>query len=142
MTKQEHTTNYFETFIEVAPDTKATKGIAPIGRGNKKTVAEMQYEMMAPNPYKFTSDEILFQVFAMRNDLTEKEYNQARQDFFSKGQPCLRTSPLAKTNGFGFHFNKSGKVALVAMETEAYQQFLSDSALKKVSAMRSSRKFA
>ena len=68
-----HSTNYFDTFIEIAEDTKADSGIKPPTK-DKKTVAEMQYELIAKNPYKFTSDDIFFQVFADRNDLTEAEY--------------------------------------------------------------------
>lgn len=91
-----HTTNYFNTFIEVAEDTKVACGTKPPSKADKKTIAEMQYALLAENPYKFTSDEVLFQVFADRNDLTQAEYDQARQQFFSKGQPCFRTSPLTK----------------------------------------------
>ena len=68
-----HTTNYFDTFIEVAEDTKAKCGTKPPTK-DKKTLAEMQYNLIAKNPYKFTSDNILFQVFADRNDLTKSEY--------------------------------------------------------------------
>jgi hypothetical protein len=35
-----HTTNYFDTFIEVAEDTKAKAGVVPPSNG-KKSVAEM-----------------------------------------------------------------------------------------------------
>ncbi|WP_205509221.1 DUF6157 family protein [Longitalea arenae] len=138
--KKIHTTNYFDTFIEVAEDTKATRGTVPPSKGDKKTVAEIQYELIAKNPYKFTSDEVLFQVFATRNDLTKAAQKEAREIFFSKGQPCLRASPLTKTYGFGVHCDINGKVALYGVETEAYQRFLSDATCKKVKAMRSSRK--
>lgn len=133
-----HSTNYFDTFIEVAEDTKAACGTIPPAKG-KKTVAEMQYELMASNPYKYTSDEVFFQVFADRKDLTKAEYEKAREAFFSKGQPCFRASPLTKTYGFGVHSNSEGKVALFGMETEAYQQFLADAKTKKVKAMKSRR---
>ncbi|HRO74862.1 MAG TPA: DUF6157 family protein [Crocinitomicaceae bacterium] len=136
-----HTTNYFNTFIEVAEDTKVACGTKPPSKADKKTIAEMQYALLAENPYKFTSDEVLFQVFADRNDLTQAEYDQARQQFFSKGQPCFRTSPLTKTYGFGIHTDNNGKVALVGMETEQYEQFQNDSTIKKVKAMRSKRLF-
>ena len=89
--------------------------------------------------YKFTSDDLLFQVFADRNDLPKAEYKQAREHFFSKGQPCLRTSPLTKTYGFGIHVDSNGKVALYGMETEEYQNFLADTKIKKVKAMKSSK---
>lgn len=133
-----HTTNYFDTFIEVAEDTKANSGTKPPTK-EKKTVAEMQYELIAKNPYKHTSDDILFQVFADRNDLTKAEYKQAREQFFSKGQACFRTSPLTKTYGFGIHSNSNGKVALYGMETQEYQSFLADTKIKKVKAMKSSK---
>src|SRR5688500_16887721 len=97
-----HTTNYFDTFIEVADDTKAKCGIQPPSKG-KKTVAEMQYDLITKNPYKFTSDDIFFQVFADRNELTKAEHKQAREQYFLKGQPCFRASPLTKTYGFGVH---------------------------------------
>ena len=134
-----HSTNYFDTFIEVAEDTKADYGRKPPMK-NKKTIAEMQYELIAKNPYKFTSDDIFFQIYADRNDLTRAEYNQSREQFFSKGQPCFRASPLAKNYGFGIHSDNEGKVALYGMDTEEYQNFLNDKKIKKVKAMRSTKK--
>lgn len=135
-----HTTNYFDTFIEVAEDTKANSGNPPPSRGENKTIAELQYEMMVNNPYKYHSDDIIFQVYARRNDLPKSTHKQEREVFFSKGQACLRTSPLAKTYGFGIHSDQEGKVALYGMETVEYQKLLSDRKVKKVKAMRSSRK--
>jgi Family of unknown function (DUF6157) len=133
-----HSTNYFDTFIEVAEDTKADFGTIPPTK-EKKTVAEMQYELVAKNPYKYSSDDIFFQVFADRSDLTKTEYEKAREQFFSKGQPCFRASPLTKTYGFGIHSDKNGKVALYGMETEEYQKFLANTKIKKVKAMKSSK---
>jgi len=133
-----HSTNYFDTFIEVADDTKADCGTMPPVK-DKKTVAEMQHDLISTNPYKYTSDDIFFQVFAERNDLTKAEHKQAREQFFSKGQPCFRASPLTKTYGFGVHSNSEGKVALFGMETEKYQQFLADTKIKKVKAMKSGK---
>ena len=131
-------TNYFDTFIEVAEDTKAESGTIPPAK-NKKTVAEMQYDLIFNHPYTFTSDDIFFQVFADRNDLTNAEYKQAREQFFSKGQPCFRASPLTKNYGYGVHSDGNGKVALVGMETDEYQKFLADEKIKKLKAMKSSR---
>jgi len=133
-----HTTNYFDTFIEVAEDTKADRGTKPPAK-DKKTVAEMQYELLVNNPYKFTSDDIFFQVFADRNDLTKAEYKQAREQFFSKGQACFRASPLTKTYGFGVHSDANGKIALYGMETDEYQNFLANTKIKKVKAMKSGK---
>lgn len=138
--KKIHTTNYVNTFIEVAEDSKADRGTKPPSKGDKKTIAEIQYELIANNPYKFTSDDVLFQVYAIRNDLTKAEQKKAKEEFFSKGQACLRSSPLTKTYGFGVHCDGDGKVALYGVETDKYQKFLSDAKVKKVKAMRTSKK--
>ncbi len=133
-----HSTNYFDTFIEVAPDTKVSCGTPPPSKENK-TIAQLQYELIGKNPYKFSSDDILFQVYAYRNDLKEMEYKQAREQFFSKGQACLRTSPLTKSYGYGIHCNSDGKIALYGMETSEYANFISDSGVVKVKAMKSGK---
>lgn len=133
-----HTTNYHNTFIEVADDCKASEGTIPPVKNDKKTVASIQFEF-AIRPYQFTSDEILFRVHAIRRDLTPEEYEAAKLEFFSKGQPCFRASPLTKQYGWGVHFDKDGKVALYGRETEEYRRFIDDPAVLKVKAMRSSR---
>lgn len=135
-----HTTNYIDTFIEVAEDTKVSCGTKPTSKADKKTIAEMQYEMLVSNPYRFTSDDVFFQVFADRNDLTKAEYKEAREQFFSKGQPCFRASPLTKTYGFGVHADNKGKIAIYGMETEQYEKFRNDPKLRKTKAMRTSKK--
>lgn len=135
-----YTTNYENTFIEVAEDCPAVMGEIPKIKGNTKTVAAIQFEIIRKNPYKFTSDDVLFQVFADRNDLTKSEYITGREQLFSKGQACLRASPLTKRYGWGIHNDENGKIALYAMETPEYQKFLGDKNLKVVKAMRTSRK--
>lgn len=134
-----HTANYFDTFIEVADDTKAEVGTPPPLK-EKKTVAAMQYELLVENPYRFTSDDILFQVYADRNKVESGDYSEARKAFFSKGQPCFRASPLTKSYGFGIHSDSNGKIALYGMETKEYRNFVADLNVKKVKAMRSQKK--
>lgn len=79
-------------------------------------------------------------MYADRHDLAKAEYIQERERFFSKGQPCFRASPLTKTYGFGIHADSKGKIALVGMETEQYKRLQKDTGIKKVRAMRTSRK--
>lgn len=136
---KQHTTNYYNTFIEVAEDTKADSGTQPPTK-EKKTVAKIQYDLLVKNPYQYTSDELLFQVFAERMGLAVAEYEQEKATFFSKGQACLRASPLAKTYGFGIHFDSSGKIGIYGMETPQYTQHLADKDLKKIKAIRNKRK--
>jgi hypothetical protein len=135
-----HTTNYENTFIAIADDCPVTHGEMPPMKGEAKTVANMQFELLANNPpYTFTSDDVLFRVYADRKDLTESERPAARAEFFSKGQPCFRASPLTKRYGWGVHSDKEGKMAIVGCETEAYERFMNDPELKVVKAMKASR---
>ena len=139
MTDKMHTTNYYNTFIEIAEDCPVFSGLTPPLKGDLPTIAGMQYEIIAQNPYKFTSDEVIFQIFADRKDLIETEREPAREVFFSKGQPCLRSSPLGKKYGWGIHFDEHGKMAIYARESEAYQQFLDNTQIVKTKAMRSKK---
>ena len=136
----EHTTNYYNTFIEIAEDCKTDKGEMPPIKGGKKTVANLQFEILYENPYKYTSDEVLFGVFAMRKEFEKGEMDEQRAHYFSKGQPCFRASPLTKSYGWGIHNDKEGKIAMYGAETEEYQKFIADDSIKKVKAMRSKRK--
>ncbi len=135
-----HTTNYFNTFIAVAEDCSADCGTEPPMRGDKKTVAKHQFDLLRDHPYQYTSDDIFFKVYAERNDLEASELEEARVQFFSKGQPCFRSSPLTKRYGWGIHCDAEGKIAMYGMETEAYETFLGRSDLDIVKAMRSKRK--
>lgn len=134
-----HTTNYQNAFIAVADDCPAAAGEAPPLRGGKKSVANIQFELISKNPYRFTSDDVLFQVYAERNELTEGEFAEGRKEFFSRGQPCLRTSPLTKRYGWGVHSDGEGRIAIYGRESEAYARFLSGGDVKVVKAMKSSR---
>lgn len=134
-----HTTNYLNTFIEIAEDCPVSTGEVPPTKGDQKSVANMQYEQVAKSPYKFTSDDVLFQVFADKNALTKSEQAKARAAFFSKGQPCFRASPLTKRYGFGVHSDSKGRIALYGAETAEYAKFVKDKSVDKVKAMRSKR---
>lgn len=134
-----HTTNYTNGFIEIAEDCPEQAGLIPPTKGNKKSVANLQYELLIDKPYQLTSDDLLFTVFAIRKNIPEKELAEARKQFFSKGQPCLRASPLTKRYGWGAHCNSESKVAIFGCETKEYQAFLEDDKLIKKKAMRSKK---
>jgi len=134
-----HTTNYFDTFIEVADDCPAVTGQIPPVNANAPSVATIQFELISQHPYGFTSDEIIFHVYAIRNDLAASDYAIAKKEFFSKGQACLRSSALGKRYGWGIHADHRGKVALIGLETDDYKKYCSDISLNKVKAMRSKK---
>ena len=104
------TTNYVETFIRVAEDCPATIGTMPPS-GAWPTVARLQYDLLAEHPYELTSDDVLFRVHATRAGIPEEEQAQARAEFFSKSQACLRSSPLGKRYGWGLHHDADGRRA-------------------------------
>jgi len=134
-----HTTNYQDTFIAVADDCPAAAGEIPPVKGEKKSVASLQYDLIRKNPYRFTSDDVVFRVFAARNDVPESDWKVSRQQFFTKGQPCLRASPLTKRYGWGVHCDSEGRVALYGRETDEYEHFSTLRGIKVVKAMKSSR---
>jgi hypothetical protein len=134
-----HTTNYTNSFIEVAEDCTIRQSEVPPKKDDSKSIARHQFEMIKNNPYKYSSDEVIFQLYADRKNLLSEECEEARKIFFSKGQACLRSSSLAKRYGWGIHFDQSGKIALYGMETLEYQTFINDPTLKKIKAMRSKK---
>ncbi len=126
-----HTTNYTDTFIAVAPDTKALTSAEPPAK-DTPTVAQIQYELLVDRPYELTSDDVVHASQGERRGI-------AREEFFAKGQPCLRTSPLVKTYGWGLHHDAEGRVALYAVESAEYRDLAAREDLTQLHGMRSSR---
>ncbi len=133
---------YYDTFITVAPDFAGEVAKVPQPRGSKKTVAEMQYEMLIDAPFEHTQEDVLFDVWLARQDrgeLADDEVQALRDEYFSKGQACLRASPLTKSHGWGVLFDAQGHAALVAVESNEYEQHAANADLTVVPAMRSKR---
>ena len=134
-----NSTNYYNTLIEVADDCPVDVAAVPPSKGEKKSVASRQFDIVRQHPYQFTSDEVLFEVYAQKQDLADSEKAEARSKFFSKGQPCFRASPLPKRYGWGIHSDTAGKIALVAVESDDYQKLAATKNLQHTKAMRSKR---
>jgi hypothetical protein len=133
------TTNYKNTFLEVADDCPVKKAEIPPEKIDKKTIARLQYEMIHDNPYAYTSDDVVFTVFAVKNNIPLKRREQIREKVFSAGQACLRTSPLTKRYGWGIHYNNDEKIALYAVESKDYSAFVKDKSIEHKKAMRSKK---
>jgi hypothetical protein len=114
-----HSTNYQDTFIQVAEDCPAASATVPPARPTP-SVAERTFRMIADAPYRHTSDDVIFTVWADRNDVPEADRPAARAEFFAKGQPCLRSSDLGKRYGWGIHADAQGRVALVPVGSAEY----------------------
>jgi Family of unknown function (DUF6157) len=134
-----HSTNYTNTFIATAEDCPLKAAEVPFIKGENKSVAVMQFEMLYDNPYHYTSDDVIFDCFALKNNIGSSDYQAEREQFYSKGQPCLRCSPLTKRYGWGVHANEEGKIAIYPIESPEYAQFSSDKNLDQTRAMRSKK---
>jgi len=133
-----HSTNYTDTFIAVTEDCPVQRGTEPPVKA-APTAAYLLYHKIAEHPYAFTSDELLFSVYAEKRMLKADELQAERQRFFSVGQPCLRASALGKTYGWGTHHDTQGRVALYGAGTDEYDRLQSDPKLTQLKAMRSTR---
>ena len=92
MTKALHTTNVLNTFIRVAEDCPARTGEEPPPRGDKPTVAGLQFQIIARAPYKYTSDDVVFATSAAGRQLDAKATKKARSlgaaNFSPGGRPA------------------------------------------------------
>lgn len=132
-------TNYSDTFIQVAEDCPVHGAEEPPARENSPTVASLQYRLIAEHPYELTSDDVLFEVHAIRRGIPDGAKEAERAAFFAKDQPCLRSSPLGKRYGWGIHHDADSRIALVPLDSDQYQALTADASLKQIKAMRSTR---
>ncbi len=131
--------NYYDTLIEVADDCPVTEARVPRARGAKKTKALVEYELLVNRPYKYTEEDIAFDVYAILHDIPKAIWPKERKQFLSEGHPHLRVSALPKRYGWGIHNNSEGKIALIAVESPLYEQLLNDPRITRIKAFRSSR---
>lgn len=129
-------TNYINTFITAAADGKAKAGIVPSKAG---TVGALQLSLLLGRPYVLTSDDLLLEVYMIRNGIPPEEREAARDRLFAKPQACLRASPLVKQYGWGLHHDGAGRVAAYGVESDAYRDLSSRPDLAVVAGMRNSR---
>ncbi len=118
-----HTTNYVNTFIGIAPDSPVSNAERPPARP-EPTVAEMTLDMVLDHPFEYTSDDVVFSVWAKRRGIPEPELAEARAVFFSKGQACMRSSPLTQRYGWGVASDSQGRVALIPAGSAEYQAYV------------------
>ena len=129
--------NYYNTLIEIAEDSPATKAEVPKPKGGKKTKPVIEYEMIANHPYKYTEEDIAFETYAVLHNIPKAVWPKERQTFLNKGHPHLRVSALAKRYGWGIHNNAEGKVALIAVNSLKYKKLMKDPRTTKIKAFRS-----
>lgn len=139
--------SYTDTFITVAADCPASRGVVPKGRGERKSIAQIQYELLAAHPYRYTQADLIFEVHVRHKGVPAAEVAargaEIRAELLAKPHPCLRASPLPKTYGWGVHYDGAGRIAVVAVESDAYRTFeRAEGGATVVPAMRNRRDVA
>lgn len=127
-----HSTDNVDTLITVSTDNCPGSAAAPPTKSG--AIAQRQHAFLSAAPYTLTSDELLLAIERERKGPVKRE------DFFATPKARLRASPLVKKDGYGFHHDGNGKVALIPMESSEYAQLLADSTVTKCPGMRSWRK--
>jgi hypothetical protein len=135
-----HITN---TFVVVADDCPALRGIVPAPKGGKLTVAVLEYELLSAHPYLHTLEDLIFEVHLARSEISGEERQERgaeiRAELFSRSHACMRASPLTKSYGWGAHYNENGKLAIYAYESPEYARLSKARNIDVVKAMRSKR---
>ncbi|MET3767496.1 hypothetical protein ABIB15_000158 [Marisediminicola sp. UYEF4] len=124
--------DYVNTFIAVAPDNRAVRGVKPPARRGSSTeltvaiptVAALTYELINAHPYELTSGDVIFTVMAVRRGIPDADRAAAREEFYAEPRACLRSSDLGKRYGWGIHADADGRLALYGVESHEYGRLL------------------
>lgn len=128
-----------DTFITCADDSNAVMGCVPPARDGERTIARLHYDLLSEHPYEFDLDSFNFEVYCLKNHIAPEHRDAHRAEFFAKGHPCMRASPLTKTYGFGAHYDGAGRIAIYPVDSKAYAKFVADEGIRKEPAMRTRR---
>ncbi|WP_340022601.1 DUF6157 family protein [Paenibacillus sp. FSL K6-1096] len=137
--------SYTDTFIRVSEDCPSETGIVPVSGRTLPPAHVIQYHLLAESPYRYTHEELLYEVHVRHKAIPEEERETRREELytelFSKKHPCLRASMLPKKFGWGLHYNAEGKIALYARESPEYDYYTSsdEAGVKLLNAMRNKR---
>ncbi len=136
------TTNYYNTFIEVADDCPAQRAEVPPQAATAvagASAAAVQFDMIADAPYTYTSDDVIFRVHQLKHDVSDEDAPAEREAFFAMDHPCLRSSALGKRYGWGLDSDEGGRLALYGRESERYAHLAADPQVTHLKAFRSKR---
>lgn len=135
--------NPINQFIEIAHDSPTQQSRVPQTKGDKPTIATIEYELLSSQPYVYTLAELKFATHVKHKQIPvadlEAEEKQLREAFFAKPYACMRASPLTKQYGWGAHYDEKGGIAIYPVEGKEYQNLANDEGIKKFFAMRNKR---
>jgi hypothetical protein len=133
------------TFVLVSPDCPVSSAVVPVARTASAPAHVIHYELLAGRPYELTFEDLIFETYVRREGLSKVEAEaraaEIRAELFRKPRACMRASALPKKYGWGVHYDGVGRLALHAMESEAYRRFAAGGVggVKIVAALRSER---
>ena len=111
--------------VVVALDSPVTVAAPPPPGRRGRSVAEVQYELLATEPFRWTENEVLFESWWRRQDAAASasaaEKERARAVWLEGSRPCLRASPLPQRYGWGLLFDEDDRVALCGVESDEYR---------------------
>jgi Family of unknown function (DUF6157) len=135
-----HVTN---TFVVVADDCRASSSVVPTPTSGRSTVAVFEYELLSAHPYRYTLEDLIFEVHLARNKVSRDEREargaEIRARLFERPHACMRASPLTKSYGWGAHYDENGRLAIFARDSSEYMRLSKAEDLDVVKAMRSKR---
>ncbi len=118
--------NYYRTLIAVAEDCPVDGAVVPVPRLGKRTIAVLQYELLADRPHVLTQEELLFECWVTRQAWDAQEVDDEREtlwrEFRQRSHACLRSSPLPRSYGWGLLFDDRGRVALCPCDSSEYRR--------------------
>jgi uncharacterized protein DUF6157 len=111
--------------VLVAEDSPAAAATPPPDGRSGLTVAQVQYEMLSAEPFRWTEDDVLFESWWRRQDAaataSDADKERARAEYLARPRPCLRASPLPQRYGWGLVFDEHERVALCPVESPDYR---------------------
>lgn len=98
--------SYKNTFIKVSPDCPVTSSVVPQHKTSYKPIHVIQYELLSRYPYRYTHEQLLFEIHIRHKNIPADELETNRQQIwdalFSKSHACLRASQLPKNTALVF----------------------------------------
>jgi uncharacterized protein DUF6157 len=132
-----------KTFVAVADDCPAASAIVPSRKRGEATVAVLEYELLSAHPYRYTREDLIFEVHLARSEISEQERkargDEIRAELFARSHACMRASPLTKSYGWGAHYDEAGRLAIYPRESRQYARLSKAKDLDVVKAMRNKR---
>ncbi len=103
--------SYTQTIITPAPDCKAPTATLPPEK-TPPTKAQIEYDLLSAEPATHDHDSFNYTVYATQCG-HKGTAPEPREQWLSKGRPCMRASPLTKTYGWHAYYDAAAKITLL-----------------------------